>query len=124
MVLYTAAVIGMPIWDKVSPLEGCDKIIETHYGDQFAWCVGLSYSFHDRTKTEMRAYILIPSCFSNPSVAMVTKVENAMPEVTDSTVVLLVVLFVYGSLTRALWNSYQRSRASAQQSLGSGNDQT
>ena len=105
--LFALVMIGLPIWDKLSPMQDYAKTIESRYGAQFAWCVGLSYVSNAHGTSVTRAYILIPDCFSNPRVVIVSNVNNTQPSVFESTFTFFAVIFVYGSLAwgvvRSLW---------------------
>ncbi|HTR80768.1 MAG TPA: hypothetical protein VMM58_03990 [Bacteroidota bacterium] len=115
ILLFGSAAIGLPIWDKLSPMQDFDRVIESHYGNQFAWCVGLNYSFRNHSTTAMRAYILMPNCFSHLSATLVTKVNDDEPSVSDSIPVLLGALFVYANLAWVIWKSFNRSEEPSQQ---------
>ena len=110
-VLFASAIIGVPIWDKLSPMRDCNRSIESQYGTQFAWCVGLSFSSNTRATSVTRDYILIPDCFSRPRVIMVSNVNDTEPSISESTFALFAVIFVYGSLAWAVMKSLKRNQS-------------
>jgi hypothetical protein len=120
IVLFGSAAIGMPIFDKLSPLPGAEEVIQATYGSQFAWCIGLTWSIRNHNTKAVRVYILFPACFTNPSAVLVTKVQNERPTLDDSIVVLLGALFIYVMLIRGVWQLVRRQLAQSDQGPSSG----
>ena len=120
--LFALAIIGVPIWDKLSPMQDCDKVIESQYGTQFAWCVGLSFSSNSVATSVTRAYILIPYCFSNPRVVIVRNENNSDPLISESAFALFAVILIYGNITWAIVKTLRHHHAQAQEDSNSNNN--
>jgi hypothetical protein len=112
--LFALVIIGIPIWDKLSPMQDYDKVIESQYGTQFAWCVGLSFSSNSVATSVTRAYILIPYCFSNPRVVIVRNENNTEPSISESEFALFAVILIYGNITWGTVRALKRRQSQTQ----------
>ena len=112
--LFALVIIGIPVWDKLSPMQDCDKVIESQYGTQFAWCVGISISSNSVATSVTRAYILIPYCFSNHRVVIVRNENNFEPSTSESALGLFAVILIYGNITWATVRALKRHKSQTQ----------
>ncbi len=117
--LFALVIIGIPVWDKLSPMQDCDKAIKSQYGTQFAWCVGLSFSSNSVATSITRAYILVPYCFSNPRVVIVRNENNLEPAISESALALFAVILIYGNITWAIVKALRRQQSQIQDDTNS-----
>ena len=107
-VLISLFVFGIPIWDKLMPMQGSEQVIEERYGHQFSWCVALSGFSNSKVSISWRIYILFPAVFSNGALADVASINGNYPSVSIYNYGALLTLFVYASMAYSYFKSRKK----------------
>jgi hypothetical protein len=108
-VLISLFVFGIPIWDKLMPMQGSEQIIEERYGHQFSWCVALSGFSNSKVSASSRIYILFPAVFSDGALADVKSINGNYPSISIYNYGALLTLFVYASMTYSYFKSRKKN---------------
>ena len=95
--------IGIPVWDKLSPIDDCEQIIAQNYGEQFRWCIGFSFSSNKEHSTLQRIYVLYPRVLSNLGLISIEQTEGHVPAISELKYAAIAILFVFLSIGLALW---------------------
>ncbi len=115
-------ILGVPIWDKLSPMDGADKAISQSYGSQFRWCVGFSFSSNSEGSVYTRVYLLIPETLSTASLFAVTQDYDKSLTCNEVRFAAIMLLFVYVGLGTAIWRTRAMTLATRASSSEAGKD--
>ena len=107
-VLISLFVFGIPIWDKLIPMQGSEQAIEELFGHQFSWCVALSGYSDSKVSTSSRIYILFPAVFSNGALADVKSINGNDPSVSIYNYAVFPTLLVYAGMTYSYFKSRKK----------------
>jgi len=107
-VLISLFVFGIPLWNKLMPMQGSEQVIKERYGHQFSWCVALSGFSNTKVSTSSRIYILFPAVFSNGALADVASINGNYPSVSIYNYGALLTLFVYTSMAYSYFKSRKK----------------
>jgi len=108
LAIFILIVLGVPIWDKLSPMPGCGEVIQQMYGDQYAWCVAFTYSSSSKETNRERVYVLFPKVFSDASVVSIRSSNEDNPIVSQRNYGALFTAFVYGGIYVSYWKLMQQ----------------
>jgi len=107
-VLISLFVFGIPLWDKLMPMQGSEQVIEEQYGQQFSWCVALSGYSDSKVSTSSRIYILFPAVFSNGALADVKSINGNDPSVSIYNYAVFPTLVVYAGMAYSYFKSRKK----------------
>lgn len=95
--------IGIPVWDKLSPIDNCDQTIAQNYGEQFRWCIGFSFSSNKEHSTSQRIYVMYPQVLSNLGLISLEQTDGHVPIISEFKYGAIAILFVFFTICLALW---------------------
>jgi hypothetical protein len=106
--LVVTIALGVPLWDKLDPMDGASEIITKESGSQMSWCVAFAFSSNSEKTVFQRIYILFPQVFSNASLTIVKTENEAQPTLSTFNYGALFVAFVYANLAFGLWQIFRK----------------
>jgi hypothetical protein len=112
-VLISLFVFGIPIWDKLMPMQGAKQAIEHNYDNQFSWCVAFSGFSSSKASTSWRMYILFPAVFSHGALIDVTSSNGNYPSLSIIGSGALFTLFIYLSMVYGYFKSRRRQTSAS-----------
>ena len=118
--VIVAIVLAAPVIDKMFTNESMEKMITQTYGDQFSWCVSLSFSSNSTQSSSERTYILIPQIFSDLDLVSIVQVNDDIPTLSIVNYGALIIMLVYSGIGFAVWKYKNRKTIILDKTAGSG----